>query len=263
MNIHGKRILLTGATGGLGQELACLLAQKGAVLTLVGRDEHKLNLLKIAIEKNGSQVYCQLGDLAHENAINSIVMNAKKSMGGIDILINNAGTLDFIKFEKQTKQRIAEIMQTNVTAPIQLTQAVITEFQAKDAGHIVFVGSIFGSLGYPHFSTYCASKFAIHGFSQALRRELIGSKIGITYIAPRGINTAMNDLSTLAMWKSIGSTLDEPVKVAKCIVRALESEQQEVFIGLSESFFAWINGLFPRIVSAGLKTPTIIARRFL
>ena len=263
MNLKQKRILLTGATGGLGQELALLLAQKGAVLTLVGRDKTKLNLLKDLIEKNGGKAYFQVADLNEVDVSRDIISLAKHLMGDIDVLINNAGVLDFIKFGQQSDARIAEMIHTNVTAPIQLARAIIGQFQAKNQGHIVFVGSIFGSLAYPHFSTYCASKFAVHGFSQALRRELLGSNIGITYLAPRGIKTAMNDANTVAMWNKVGNKMDDPLTVAKRIVKALEREQQEVFIGVSESFFAWLNGLFPRVISLGLKAPTLIARQFL
>lgn len=263
MDLKGKRILLTGATGGLGQELALLLAQKGAVLTLVGRDKTKLNLLKDLIEKSGGKAYFQVADLKEVDVSRDIVSLAKHLMGDIDVLINNAGVLDFVKFEQQSDERIAQMIHTNVTAPIQLTRAIIGSFKAKNQGHIVFVGSIFGSLAFPHFSTYCASKFAVHGFSQALRRELLGSNIGITYVAPRGIKTAMNDANTVAMWNKVGNKMDDPLTVAKRIVKGLEREQQEIFIGFSESFFAWLNGLFPRVVSIGMKAPTLIARQFL
>ena len=263
MDLKGKRILLTGATGGLGQELALLLAQKGAVLTLVGRDKTKLNLLKDLIEKGGGNAYFQVADLNTVDMSRDVVSLAKHLMGDIDVLINNAGVLDFIKFGQQSDARISQMIHTNVTAPIQLTRAIIGNFQAKNQGYIVFVGSIFGSLAFPHFSTYCASKFAVHGFSQALRRELLGSNIGITYVAPRGIRTAMNDANTVAMWNKVGNKMDDPITVAKRIVKGLEKEQQEIFIGFSESFFAWLNGIFPKVVSAGMKAPTLIARQFL
>lgn len=263
MNLKGKRVLLTGATGGLGQALAVELAKKGAQLALVGRDEVKLNLLKDTLVKAGAWVTSITADLSESAANNQIVEAAKQQMGSIDILINNAGVLDFIKFEQQSDARIAQMLHTNVTAPIQLTHAVIADFIAKNQGHIVFVGSIFGSLGFPYFATYCASKFAIHGFSQSLRRELLSSNIGITYIAPRGIKTAMNDASTVGMWKKTGSQMDDPQTVAKRIIQALEKEQQEVFIGQPQSFFAWLNGVCPALVNKGLKKTTLIARQFL
>jgi short-subunit dehydrogenase len=263
MNLKGKRVLLTGATGGLGQALAAELAKKGAQLALVGRDEVKLNLLKDTLVKAGAWVTSITADLSESGVNIQITEAAKQKMGSIDILINNAGVLDFTKFEQQSDARIAQMLHTNVTAPIQLTHAVIADFIAKNQGHIVFVGSIFGSLGFPHFATYCASKFAIHGFSQSLRRELLGSNIGITYIAPRGIKTAMNDASTVAMWEKTGSQMDDPQTVAKRIIQALEKEQQEVFIGQPQSFFAWLNGVCPALVNLGLKKTTLIARQFL
>jgi short-subunit dehydrogenase len=263
MHLNGKRILLTGATGGLGEELAKLLAKKEAVLTLVGRDEAKLNHLKDALERVGCKSFCIVADLTEKDVSTRIVAEATQRMGGIDMLINNAGVLDFVKFEQQADERISQMIHTNVTTPIQLTRAIIGDLQAKNRGHIVLIGSIFGSLGFPYFTTYCASKFAVHGFSQALRRELQGTNIGVTYIAPRGIKTAMNDANTVAMWNKTGNQMDDPQAVAKLIVKALEKEQEELFIGQPQSFFAWLNGVFPKLVSNGLKKTTLIARQFL
>ena len=171
--------------------------------------------------------------------------------------------LDFVAFEDQSEARIAQMIHTNVTALIQLTRAVIPTFQAKNQGHLVFVGSVFGSLGFPHFATYCATKFAVHGFSQALRRELVDTNIGVTYIAPRGIKTPMNDANTVAMWKKSGNKMDEPEYVAEVIVKAIENEKQEVFIGQPQTFFAWLNGIAPRLVNIGLKKQTALAKPFL
>ena len=125
------------------------------------------------------------------------------------------------------------------------------------------IGSIFGSLGFPHYATYCATKFAVHGFSQALRRELVDTSIGVTYIAPRGIKTAMNDANTTAMMEQSGNKMDPPEMVASIIVKAIENEKQEVFIGQPQSFFAWLNGVFPQAVNFGLKKQTALAVPFL
>ena len=263
MQLSGKRILLTGATGGIGQPMAMLLAQKGAVLALVGRDAAKLNALQANIQAIGGQAFCIPADLNITGSAAHIANEAKQQLGDIDILINNAGVLDFIELQHQSDTRIAEMIHTNVTALIHLTRAVIGGFQTKNQGHLMFVGSVFGSLGFPHFATYCASKFAVHGFSQALRRELVDTKIGVTYIAPRGINTPMNDASIVAMSAQAGNKMDSPEYVAGIIVRALEQEKQEVFIGQPQAFFAWLNGVAPKLVNIGLKKQTALARRFL
>ncbi len=263
MQLNNKRILLTGATGGIGELLAINLAKKGAILVLVGRNQAKLDTLKASIEALGTSVYAIQADLSVPNSASTIASQAKAYLGEIDVLINNAGVLDFIELQDQTDARIAEMIQTNVTALIQLTRAVLPSFQSNNQGHFLFVGSIFGSLGFPHFATYCASKFAVHGFSQALRRELVNTQIGVTYIAPRGIKTEMNDANTVAMWAKTGNAMDSAEKVASIIVQALEKEKQEVFIGQPQSFFAWLNGVLPQAVNIGLKKQTALAVPFL
>ncbi len=263
MNLAGKRILLTGATGGLGNALAKQLTAKGANLAILGRDSLKLKNLKNDIQVSGNKVISIEADLSQkgipEKAINATI----EKLGGIDVVINNAGVLDFIAFENQSQERIQEIIQTNVTAVIQLSHAAMPYFKKNNAGHLVFIGSIFGSLGFPHYATYCASKFAIHGFSQALRRELVNTNIGITYVAPRFIKTAMNNESATAMTKKSGNKMDSPEKVASVVLKGIEREKQEVFIGQPETFFAWLNGVAPKLVNLGLKKQTSLAQSFL
>lgn len=263
MNLANKRILLTGATGGIGQIIAMLLAQKGATLSLVGRDKAKLDILKGNIHAGGGIAHIIHADLNQAGASQKVAAQAKQQLGEIDVLINNAGVLDFIELQNQSDERIADMINTNVTALIQLTRAVVSDFQVNNHGHFVFIGSIFGSLGFPHFATYCATKFAVHGFSQALRRELVDTNIGVTYIAPRGIKTTMNDANTTAMWDKTGNQMDDAETVAKIIVNALEKEKQEVFIGQPQSFFAWLNGVLPKAVNIGLKKQTALAAPFL
>ncbi|HEY0562877.1 MAG TPA: SDR family oxidoreductase [Methylophilus sp.] len=263
MQLLNKRILLTGATGGLGQAIALALAKKGAIIGLVGRDHQKLQTLKLQVEQAGGQASCIAADLSQPNASQQLANHASNHLGYIDIVIHNAGVLDFIQLQDQSDARIAEMIHTNVTAVIQLTRALLPDFLAKNKGQWVFVGSIFGSMGFPHFATYSASKFAVHGFSQALRRELVDTAIGVTYIAPRGIDTPMNDANVAAMWKKSGNAVDAPEKVAQLIVMAIEKEQQEVFIGQPQSFFAWMNGVLPAVVNNGLKKQTALAQAFL
>lgn len=262
MNLANKRILLTGATGGIGQHIAMLLAEKGAALALAGRDISKLDALKTRIENAGGKAVYIQADFDVAGTAQRVADEAKQKLGDIDILINNAGVLDFIQFQDQSEERISQMINTNVTAPILLARAVIPTFLAKNQGHFLFIGSIFGSLGFPHFSTYCASKFAVHGFSQSLRRELVDTQIGVTYIAPRGIKTPMNDAKTVAMWEKSGNQMDAPEEVAQIVVNALEKEKQEVFIGQPQSFFAWLNGVLPKAVNMGLKKQTALAAPF-
>ena len=262
MQLKNKRILLTGATGGIGKHIALLLARKGANLALVGRNANTLEELASEINKKGGNAKTIVADFELAGTAEKVTAEAHQKLGGIDILINNAAILDFIQFEDQSPERIAQMIQTNVTAPMQLAHAVLPGFKAVGQGHFVMIGSILGSLGFPYYASYCASKFAVHGFSQALRRELVDTNIGITYIAPRSINTPMNDAATLAMLAKTGGNLDEPEKVAAIVIKALEQEKQEVYIGQPESFFAWLNGVAPKIVNMGLKKQARLAKEF-
>lgn len=262
MQLKNKRILLTGATGGIGQYIATKLADQGAQIALVGRDAAKLAQLQESIAQRGGSTVMITANFEAPNAVQTVIIEANKMLGGIDVVINNAAILDFIQLEDQSFERIAQMIHTNVTAPIQLVRAVLPSFQAANEGHFVMIGSIFGSLGFPHYATYCASKFAIHGFSQSLRRELVDTNIGVTYIAPRGVKTPMNDAASTAMMEATGNVMDTPEKVAEIIVNALKNEKQEVFIGQPQSFFAWLNGVLPAAVNLGLKKQTKRAKKY-
>lgn len=263
MQLQAQHVVLTGATGGLGRILALQLAAKGAVVGLVGRDHGKLTQLAQEITQAGGKAHVLLVDFSADHMATSLLKAALAAMGHVDVLINNAGVIEFVAFETQTDAAIANIMHTNVIATLQLSRAFVGYFLQRERGHLVLVGSIFGSLGFPHFATYCASKFAVHGFSQALRRELVDTPIGITYVAPRAIATAMNDDRTNAMWQASDQAVDAPDKVATAIVRALEKEQQECFIGQPQTFFAWLNGFAPTWVNLGLKKQAAIGQRYL
>jgi len=272
MNLNGKRIILTGAAGGIGQPLALALSNKGAKLALVDRDQSTITSLCEKIAKTGGLggtgdtaialvTDFQVTDAA-PNPTQMIIDKAIIGLGGIDLLINAAGILDFTLFADQNIARIAQMMYINATVPMLLARALLPHLLAKNSGQIVNIGSIFGSIGFPHYAAYSASKFAVHGFSQALRRELTDSNITVTYIAPRAIKTPMND-EAAAMLAATNTAMDEPQVVVAQIIKAIEAEKQEHYIGQPESFFAWLNGFLPGLVSNGLKKPTRIARQFL
>jgi short-subunit dehydrogenase len=263
MNLNGKRIVLTGAAGGLGQQLALQLAQHGAKLALVDRNAEGLDALCTKIKRAEGFAYPIVNDFQSENAAEHVILEALKVLKSVDVLINAAGLLDFTKFSEQNPARIAQIMYVNTIVPMMLTRALLPKLLAQNAGHIVNIGSIFGSIGFPHYASYSASKFALRGFSQALRRELFDSQIKVTYIAPRAIKTPINNEASAQMMLATKTAMDDPAKVATAIIKAIALEKSEHFIGQPESLFAWLNGFMPSLVNMGLKTPTKIARQFL
>jgi len=267
MNLNGKKIILTGAAGGIGQPLAFALSKRGARLALVDREQSRINILCNKIKQLGGIAFPIVTDFNPSeilpNPAQMVVDEAVNLLGGVDILINSAGILDFTLFQEQDAIRIAQMMHINAVVPLQLTRALLPKLLAQNGGQIVNMGSIFGSIGFPHYAAYSASKFAIHGFSQALRRELLDTEITVTYIAPRAIKTPMNDEVASKMLAATNATMDEPKVVVAEIIKAIEADKQEHYIGQPESFFAWLNGFLPSVVSMGLKKPTRVARQFI
>jgi len=262
MSLQDKKILLTGAAGGIGRLLALELAAKGAHLALVERDLQKAQAVCNEITALGGVARPLAADLSSPEGLAPVVQQAWDALNGLDVLINNAGIMDFTRFEQQDKQRIELTISTNVTAAILLARDALPLFQKQGSGHIVNIGSALGAIGLAHYATYCASKFALRGFSEALRRELADSGIAVTYIAPRATKTALNSENTVQMMKATGTTMDDPEKVAKIIAHAIEQQRKEILIGQPEGFFAKLNGLLPRVVDKGMKQKTRVARRF-
>jgi short-subunit dehydrogenase len=136
---------------------------------------------------------------------------------------------------------------------MQMVREVLPAMLGRGSGRIVNVGSTFGSIGYPGFAAYSASKFALRGFSQALRRELQGTGVGVTYVAPRAVRTAFNPPAVHLMAERKLMRMDEPSWVATRIVHAIERERNEAYLGFPESLFARINGVLPALVDGALK----------
>ncbi|MCX7192292.1 MAG: SDR family oxidoreductase [Proteobacteria bacterium] len=262
MNLSNKRIILTGAGGGIGYRLALLLASKGAHLALVERNAPRLAEICNEINTNGGKAVAIALDLTSEGAATQVVDSAIQALGGLDIVINNAGIMDFTLYDRQTPERIAQVININVIAPMLLVRAALPHLLAQNSGCIVNIGSAFGSIGFAHFATYCSSKFAMRGFSEALRRELADSAVGVCYVSPRAAKTALNDELTTQMLIETKTNMDEPDYVAEQIVLAIERGAKEYFIGQPESFFARLNGMFPRLVDGGLLKNTRIARKY-
>jgi short-subunit dehydrogenase len=144
---------------------------------------------------------------------------------------------------------------------MQLTRYVLPSMIEQGHGRIVNIGSMFGSIGFPCFAAYSASKFAMRGFSQALRRELTGTGVGVTYVSPRAVKTRFNPPVVHRMAELGMMRMDDPQWVARKIVQAIEKEKDEAYLGFPESLFARINAVLPRIVDGAIvkQVPTLVS----
>ena len=260
MELKGSRVLLTGAGSGIGRHLALLLAAKGARLALVGRNAPRLEEVAEEIARSGGEAHPFAFDVSRETGQAELVEDAIGRLGGLDMLVNNAGVMSFCTFSSQDAEDIGRLVSTNLTGPMLLTRAVLPHLMRQNSGRIVNVGSTFGTIGFGHFSVYCATKFAMRGFSESLRRELDHTRIGVTYVAPRATRTALNTDRVVTLNQETGITMDEPEDVAALIVDAIAREAKDSYIGWPEKFFARLNALFPRLVDQALKKNNRIAR---
>ncbi len=249
MNLHNKRVLLTGASGGIGREIAQALEAKGAHLILVSRSYSKLDGVRNSLQHpEKHQVIA--ADLATDEGMENLkkqCLSLIHENNKIDILINNAGSNQFSFLAQRSTSSIEQEVRLNLTVPILLSQAAISWINRP--GIVLNIGSTFGSIGFPGYTTYCAAKSGLQRFSEALDRELDGTGIRTLYLAPRATNTGLNSSSVNQMNEKLGNKSDSPELVARYVVDMLENETAARWIGWPEKLFARINQILPGVVS--------------
>lgn len=258
MRLPECRAVLTGASGGIGLALAERLCAGGAQLIAVTRQEEALSELRERYPKQVRVVAADLGSTSGRQA----VVDAARALGGVNLLINAAGVNRFALLEQLDDQAVAELLGLNLVATIQLTRAMLPLLRQQRQALLVNVGSIYGSIGYPGYATYCASKFALRGFSEALRREMADTGVGVLYVAPRATRTPMNSAQAVALNSALKVAMDQPESVADAVLRAIELDRSELYLGWPEKFFVRLNGLLPSLVDKALRKQLPLIRQF-
>ena len=254
------RALLTGASGGIGRAMAAALAPHCAFLVLAGRDPSRLSAVKQQVEGSGAQCTVVVADLTSAEGRDAV---ARAAPDGVNLLVNNAGASEFASFAGQSDAAIERILATNALAPMQLTRRLLPALLAQPAAYIVNVGSIMGYLGYPGCAAYSASKFALRGFSEALRREFADTGVRVMYLAPRTTRTAMNSRALDALNAELGNAADEPQIAAGALLSLLGKPSPERLLGMPEALFARINQIAPGLVDRALRRQLPHIRRHL
>lgn len=249
MNWQQQHILLTGATGGLGQALSRQLTKKGARVTLIGRSAGRLEELATALQQP-----FLLADVLADDFIERIDAYVKAQTDHpVTALINNAAVTFVGQFETAPPTEIERIIQTNLIRPMQLCRQLLPQLPAS--GWIMNIGSVFGAIGFPGQTLYNASKFGLRGFSQALQRERSPIEARVFYCAPRAMSTMLNDGIMDAMNRALNTPQDSPDFVAQQIVKQLEKGELNTTIGWPEKLFVRLNGLIPSLVDGTMKKP--------
>jgi len=216
VDLAGARVVVTGASTGIGRSTALLLADDGARVLAVARDGDRLRDLAAA----HPAIEVLRADLTRDADRTAVV----EAAGEIDVLVNNAGIGWKGLVEEMPPDDVRALIDLNVVALIDLTQRVLPSMLARRRGHIVNVGSVAGFVGVPGETVYCATKFAVQGFTDGLRRELRGRGVDVTLIAPGPIKTEFFARAVTGAPASEPGALDRglpPDAVAKAIRRAL------------------------------------------
>jgi short-subunit dehydrogenase len=279
----GGTCVVTGAASGIGAALARALADRGANLVLLDRDAERLAEVAASIRSGrstmdddaaGTTVETHVVDLADPAATARVAAAVLAAHPAIRLLVNNAGVALGGRFDQVTLDEFDWVIDINFRAVVHLTHALLPALKAEPGSHLVNVSSLFGLIAPGGQAAYSASKFAVRGFTEALRQELSADGIGVTCVHPGGINTRIAESARVGSgvpaeirdrkddWKKL-LTMD-PAKAAAIILRGVEHRRGRVLIGGSAKVLDVVARLLPssygRILAAAAKRRSPPAR---
>ena len=258
--VAGRGVLLTGASGGIGQCLALRLAEAGATVYAVGRRADALHAL--AVRARPGAIRPVVADLATADGIDAVRRAVAAVPIPVSLLILGAADSRFGLFEHSSVVDVQAQVATNLVAPMLLVRALLPCLMRLPEAGVVGIGSTFGSLGYPGFAAYSASKFGLRGFLEALAREHADTPLRVQYLSPRATRTALNSPAVEAMNAELGVAVDDADLVAASLLEAIESGTRRRQLGWPERLFARLNGALPELVDRALAKQLPIVRRF-
>jgi short-subunit dehydrogenase len=241
-------VLLTGASGGIGAELARLLVAEGARILLVARDAERLAALAESLpQRRAHQVRALAADVS-DPAGRTTIRDIACIGGGVNVLINNAAVPCMGPFDGVSDAQVEQVLQTNLLAPLLLTRLLLPHLRTHAAARVLNIGSVVGAIGLPGSAVYGASKAGLHRFSQALRRELADTGVRVQFLGPRATRTGFNDANAEAFNRATGTHVDTPRRVAREALNLLRSGRAERFIGFPEALAVRLNALAPGLL---------------
>ena len=261
MKLGGRVAVITGAGGGIGRGIALAASRRGCHLFMT--DVNADGLAETANMVRGVKVGTAKLDVTDREASAALPQQVLKELGRVDLLVNNAGVAIGGTFEQVAAEDFDWLMEINFHAVVRLTRAFLPHLKESDAARIVNVSSLFGLIAPPGQTAYCASKFAVRGFSESLRKELEQerSSVGVTVVHPGGVNTSIaknarlprnlsneeRHLAAEEQQRFQKFLRMSPVQAGEIIVSAVEAERPRVLVGND----AKLGSLFERIAPIG------------
>lgn len=244
-SLAGLRVLLTGASSGIGRELAIQLVEQGAKVLALARREDRLEHLAREINRP-DQFTFRVADVTNPQQRAEVIQSCRDHWNGLDVLLNNAGSGAIGPFVAADEARLRQVMEVNFFAPVELTRLALPLLRQGHKPMVVNVSSVLGHRAVPQKSEYCASKFALHGFSDALRAELVGDKIDVLLVSPSTTQTEFFDKVAGNTQKPHGRFgAKSPAYVARATLRAIRAGRHEVILSTGGRFLVWLDRLCP------------------
>lgn len=249
--LNNKRVVVTGASSGIGWHLALQLAAEQADVVVCARRKERLAELKSDIESQGGKCICVAGDITELSTRTRLLETCQSQLGGLDILINNAGIGAMGRFDEAGSNRIRKIFEVNFFAVADMIQESLPMLKQGSESMIVNISSILAHRAAPLKSEYCASKFALHGLSDSIRAELSGNNIDILLVSPSTTDSEFFDSAiedkTSKNWKRNGTM--PPEIVAAKTIRAIKKGKHEIILTHGGRFIVWLDRLVPGIAN--------------
>src|SRR5947209_4823295 len=250
-DLHGRRVLITGASSGIGSCLAQQAAIQGAHVLLSARSEDKLQALAAELTARGARAVAVAADVTSEADRRRLLQTAVDQFGGLDVLINNAGVGSFGHFAGSTEAILRQVMEVNFFAPAELMRAALPLLEKGEQPAIVNVASMCGRCALPAWPEYSASKFALCGLTEALRAELVRWGIDVLLVLPGLTNTGLGQhlLRNEGRMQLDYTKGMAPETVASRVLEALEANRTETVLGAEARWMVRAKRFFPGLVN--------------
>ncbi len=249
MNYNKKVVVITGASSGIGEQSAEKFAQLHAIVILVSRNEEKLQQISSRLSKYQTTVLVYACDISKKDQVDKMAKFVIEKFGSVDVLVNNAGFGIYDTVEKIKVEEMESQMSTNFFGMMYCIKAFLPKMLEKRSGHIVNVASVAASIGIPGMASYCASKFAMLGFSESLYHELKGTGVGITVVSPIMVRTNFFDHVSFGKMPRYSSTSLDPKTVANAVIKASSSPRLEIVVPQFVRFVIWLKQTLPYIIN--------------
>ena len=249
MSFRGKTVVITGASSGIGAASCIEFAKRGASLALVARRKEKLEELEKTLSKFSIDTLVCECDVSDKEQVQKMSSRVIEKFGKVNVLVNNAGFAIYGTVSDLSIEEIESQMKTNYFGMIYCTKNFLPKMLEQKSGHIVNIASVAASFGLPGIASYCASKFAMLGFSEGLKHELKGTGIGVTVVSPIMVRTNFFDHQSFKHMPKYSPTSLSAKAVAKAVVSAANSSRLEIIIPSVVRGAVWAKHTFPYLIN--------------